>query len=165
MPEKIVENHKVDSFVYSILGESGTLYEENNIPMNYVHGIDARIFPEVIAAMEGAKINETKEIALSPWQGFGEYDANKTITDKIENVPTEFQNIGAEASFENESGEQLIMTVKSIENEEIILDGNHPFAGKTMTFRVTEKDIRDTTAEEIGAGLVTDHTYTAEKLH
>ena len=57
------------------------------------------------------------------------------------------------------------MTVKSIENEEIFLDGNHPFAGKTMTFRVTEKDIRDTTAKEIGAGLVTDHTYTAEKLH
>lgn len=165
MPEKIVENHKVISFVYSILDESGTLHEENNIPMNYVHGVNARIFPEVIAAMEGAKINETKEIALSPWQGFGEYDANKPITDKIENVPTEFQNIGAEASFENESGEQLIMTVKSIENEEIFLDGNHPFAGKTMTFRVTEKDIRDTTAEEIGAGLVTDHTYTAEKLH
>ena len=94
MPEKIVENQKVDSFVYSILGESGTLYEENNIPMNYVHGVNARIFPEVIAAMEGAKINETKEIALSPWQGFGEYDANKPLQTKLKMYQLNFKTSG-----------------------------------------------------------------------
>jgi FKBP-type peptidyl-prolyl cis-trans isomerase SlyD len=41
----------------------------------------------------------------------------------------------------------------SVENGEVFLDGNHPFAGKTLTVSMTVKAIRDATIEEIGTGL------------
>ena len=82
------------------------------------------------------------------------YDENKTYHDKLENVPPEYHKVGAEASFKSEEGQELKMKVVSVENGEVFLDGNHPFAGKTMTFKITVKAIRDATEEEANTGLV-----------
>lgn len=157
MSDLKVENYKVVSFTYSILNEKGEVKEQNDIPMDYVHGADKRVFPEVMQAMDGAKIGDTKEIVITPINGFGEYDENKSFRDKIENVPAECQIVGVEVSFQDEDGEQLTMKVVSIENGEIFLDGNHPFAGKTVTFKITVKGIRDAAVEEVGSGIAEEY--------
>ena len=51
--------------------------------------------------------------------------------------------IGAKPIFQNEQGETLEMTVTKIENDEITVNGNHPYAGKTMRFVVTVVGVRD----------------------
>ena len=151
---EIVEKNKVVSFTHSILNDKGEVVEQSNVSMEYVHGADQRVFPLVVEAMEGAKIGDTKEIILEPLDGFGVYDENKTYRDKLENVPPEYHSVGAEASFKSEDGQELKMKVVSVENGDVFLDGNHPFAGKTMTFKITVKAIRDATAEEVNTGLV-----------
>jgi FKBP-type peptidyl-prolyl cis-trans isomerase SlyD len=78
------------------------------------------------------------------------------FTDAIENVPPPYRRIGAEAMFQNEAGETKTMIVTKIENGEITLDGNHPFAGKDLVFRVTIIDVRDATAQEKQTGEVID---------
>ena len=150
----IVKKDKVVSFTHSILNDRGEVEEQSNVPMEYVHGADQRVFPLVIEAMEGAKVGDTKEIILEPLDGFGVYDENKTYREKLENVPPEYHTVGAEASFKSEDGQELKMKVVSVENGEVFLDGNHPFAGKTMTFKITVEAIRDATAEETDSGLV-----------
>ena len=157
MPDLRVEKHKVVAFTYSILNDKGEVKEQNDIPLEYVHGADVRVFPEVVKAMEGAKIGDIKEIILTPENGFGEYDENKTYRDKIENVPPDYQKVGSEASFQNEDGEQLTMKVMSIENGEIFLDGNHPYAGKTLTFKITVKGIREATVDEVASGIAEEY--------
>lgn len=154
MSELKVEKHKVVSFTSSILNDKGEVVEQNDIPMEYVHGAGTSGFSDDMKAMEGAKIGDTIDIILTPENGFGEIDPNKTFRDKIENVPPEFQIIGTEASFQNENGETLMMKVISVENGEVFLDGNHPFAGKIMTFRIKVIAIRNATVEEVGSGLV-----------
>ncbi len=154
MSELKVEKHKVVSFTSSILNDKGEVVEKNDIPMEYVHGADKGEFLGDMKAMEGAKIGDTIDIELTPKNGFGEVDPNKTYRDKIENVPPEFQIIGTEASFQNEKGETLTMKVVAVENGEVFLDGNHPFAGQTMTFRIKVLAIRNATVEEVGSGLV-----------
>ena len=153
MSDTVVKN-KVVSFTHSILNSKGEIEEQSNVPMEYVHGADQRVFPLVIEAMEGAKVGDTKEIVLEPLDGFGIYDESKTYRDKLENVPPEYHSVGAEASFKSEDGQELKMKVVSVENGEVFLDGNHPFAGKTMTFKITVRAIRDATDEEANSGLV-----------
>ena len=157
MSELRVEKHKVVSFTSCILNDKGEVVEQNDVPMEYVHGADKGEFLGDMKAMEGAKIGDTIDIELTPENGFGEIDPNKRFRDKIENVPPEFQTIGTEASFQNEKGETLTMKVVAVENGEVFLDGNHPFAGKTMTFRIKILAIRDATVEEVGSGLVENH--------
>lgn len=161
----IVEKHKVVAFTYSILNEKGEVEEQRDIPMEYVHGVDKRVFPLVIDAMEGAKIDDIKETILAPLDGFGVYDESKTFRDKIENVPSEYQVVGAEASFKSDDGQELKMKVISVENGEVFLDGNHPFAGRTITFKITVKGIRDATVDEIESGLVENNQLDNSTKH
>ena len=157
MSEQCVEKNKVVTFTYIIMDESGGVQEQSDIPMSYLHGGDDRIFPKVMSAMEGAQEGQQIEVILPPEEGFGVYNPDITFSDKIDNVPPEFQKIGAEAEFKNDAGETMSMTVVSVDSGEVKLDGNHPFAGKTMTFKVTIKAIRDAAEEEIRTGkVVTD---------
>lgn len=149
-----VAKHKVVSFTYNILNEKGEIEEQNDIPTDYVHGSEDHVFPAVMSeALEGAAIGDTKEISLPPEMGYGAYDENKTYRAKIEDVPPEYNEIGYEATFQDEDGKKLLMKVISIENGEVFLDGNHPFAGKTMKVSMTVKAIRDATVDEIGSGM------------
>ena len=159
----IVEKHKVISFTYSILNDKGEVEEQSDVPMDYVHGADERVFPLVVEAMEGAKIGDTKEIILEPLDGFGVYDENKTYRDKVENVPPEYRSVGAEASFKSEDGQELKMKVISVKSGEVFLDGNHPFAGRTMTFKITVEAIREAKSEEINSGKVIEEKLDDEK--
>ena len=155
MSETVAKN-KVVSFTYSILNDKGEVEEQSDVAMEYVHGADDRVFPLVVEAMEGAKIGDTKEIILEPLDGFGVYDENKTYRDKVENVPPEYRSVGAEASFKSEDGQELKMKVISVKSGEVFLDGNHPFAGRTMTFKITVEAIREATEEEAASGTVVE---------
>ncbi len=58
-----------------------------------------------------------------------------------------------------------MFVVKSIENGEVVFDGNHPYAGKTMTFKMTIVDIRDATVDEAGSGRPAENQTDSSKVH
>ncbi len=164
MSEK-VEKHKVVTFTYSILDENGSIQEQSDLPMAYVHGADKRVIPKIAEAMEGRSVGETVKIAVPPKDGFGEFDEGLIFRDKLENVPEEYREIGKEAQFQNEDGQTRTMVVTKIENGEIELDGNHPYAGKTMTFILNIKEIRDATADEVGSGIAAQNAIPDNRKH
>jgi FKBP-type peptidyl-prolyl cis-trans isomerase SlyD len=76
-----------------------------------------------------------------------------TYTDELENVPPEFQHVGAEVEMLNDQGESMKFTVTHIENGNLTVDGNHPMAGKAITFHISVIGIRDADAEELAKGV------------
>lgn len=156
MTEATVKKQKVVSFTYVILDENRSIQEQSDLPMSYLHGIDGKMFDKVEAELEGKKVGDMVEVTLEPAEAFGERDPSRTYEEAIENVPPEFREIGTEATFENDAGEQITMMVTKIENGQVYLDGNHPYAGRRMTFQVTVRDIREATLEEVGSGEVID---------
>ena len=162
--DKIVEHQKVVAFIYSILDQDGGMLEQSDLPLSYLHGVDGKMYEKVEAAMAGKKIGDEVRVAVPPLEGFGPHDPELTYSEVIENVPPEFRRLGAQAEFENPQGEKVTMVVTKIENGEITLDGNHPFAGKTVTFVIKITDIRDASLDEIGRGEVKE-SEGAPKLH
>ncbi|MDX1823256.1 MAG: FKBP-type peptidyl-prolyl cis-trans isomerase [Thiohalomonadales bacterium] len=154
MSEQRVEENKVVSLTYVIIDETGAVLEQYDMPISYVHGPNSNMYPKVAQALEGAKVGDQVEVSLSPAEGFGERDPSLTFSDKLDNVPPEYRHIGAEATFQNDQGETMTMTVRKIENGIITLDGNHPFAGKTVSFKLRVTEIRDATEAEVGSGEV-----------
>lgn len=165
MTEETVKKQKVVSFTYIILDENRAVQEQSDLPMSYLHGVDGKMFEKVEAELEGKKVGDVVEVTLEPAEAFGERDPERTFQDAIENVPPEFQQLGAEATFQNDAGEQITMAVTKIENGQVYLDGNHPYAGRRMTFQVTIKDIRDATLEEVGAGEVIEANTPPDVVH
>jgi FKBP-type peptidyl-prolyl cis-trans isomerase SlyD len=53
----------------------------------------------------------------------------------------------------NDQGDSRKFTVTRIADGKLTVDGNHPMAGKIITFRIKVIDIRDATPEEIANGV------------
>ena len=153
MSAPVVGKHKVIAITYSIIDEAGVILEQSDIPLYYVHGGPNDMFPDVEDALEGCELGDSVEVVLPPEKAFGYHDPAITFTDDIANVPPQFRKIGAEVQMQNERGETRSFFVSRIEDNKLTVDGNHPFAGKTLRYAVTVADIRDATEEEKHQGI------------
>jgi len=153
MSSQFVEQNKVVSFTYSIVDESGELLEQSDLPISYVHGCKHDLFEKVVDELAGCVVGDIVEVPLTPEEGFGLHDPELTYTDDIENVPEEFRSVGAEVEMMNDQGDSRKFTVTRIENGKLTVDGNHPMAGKTITFHIKVSEIRDATVEEMANGV------------
>lgn len=153
MSEPIVADNKVVTVTYSIRDASDEILEQSDLPIDYLHGSDNGLLLKVENALLGKAVGDIVEVTLTPEEGFGERDPSLTYSDKIENVPPEYRKLGAEAEFRNESGDSIKMVVTHIDSGTITLDGNHPFAGKSLTFHLRVMGVREATAEELRQGV------------
>jgi FKBP-type peptidyl-prolyl cis-trans isomerase SlyD len=145
--DKITKN-KVVKIEYSIYDESGNLVETEK-EFSYIHGYN-QIFPKLEDELEGMSVGETKEITLKPEEAYGNYDISA-----VQSVPLDvFQGHdiqeGQTYYAESEKGEIVPFTVRKINQTEnqVIVDFNHPLAGKTLKFDIKVVSIRDADEDE-----------------
>ena len=158
MSDKVAKNKAV-YFTYVVTDEHNQLIEQSDVPFGYVHGVPGPEFeflPALEQRLENKSVGDRVEVEITPEEGFGHVDPNLIYRDKIENVPEEFRQIGAQAPFQNEHGEQRTFVVTDVSNGMVTLDGNHPYAGKTVKVIVTLMEIRDADPDEIASGKPVD---------
>jgi FKBP-type peptidyl-prolyl cis-trans isomerase SlyD len=152
MPDKITQN-KFVSLTYTITDEDGNILERIDTPIQYIQGVQSHVIEKIEIALEGHYAGDLVHVTLSPEEGFGVYQPELTFSDDINNVPLQFQTIGAEVEFQNDKGESKIFRVTNIEDGKLTVDGNHPFAGKTITYNITVNEVHDATSEEMKNGI------------
>lgn len=104
-------------------------------PSTYVHG-GGQMFGALETAMEGMKPGEKKTITLKPEDAFGMRDENAMQVVPKSSFPTpDSLQVGQVLGGMNQ-GRRVSATVKEIKADEVVLDLNHPLAGKTVTFEV-----------------------------
>jgi FKBP-type peptidyl-prolyl cis-trans isomerase SlyD len=153
MTGECVAKDKVISLTYRILDDAGNLLEQVDIPISYVHGGKSDLIEKIQTALEGHCVGDQVEVTVAPQDAFGEHDPVLTYTDDLENVPPEFRRIGAEVEMQNEQGDVKTFVVSRIEGGKLTVDGNHPLAGKVLTFRVKIEAVRDATEDELTYGV------------
>ena len=149
----MITKDKVVTVNYRIEDDKGETLEAVETPVTYLHGRDSGLFEKVEAELDGKAVGDTVSVTLSPKDGFGEWNPEMTFSDAIENVPPEYRKLGAVAEFHNDAGETIQMTVTHVDAGTVTLDGNHPLAGKTVTFHVKVVDVRDASPEEVRNGV------------
>ncbi|MBZ0105685.1 MAG: FKBP-type peptidyl-prolyl cis-trans isomerase [Sulfuricella denitrificans] len=162
MTEEKVARNKVVYVTYSIIDQSGNVFEQSDVPVGYVHGGNSPLFEKIEMALDGHKVGDQVEVSLDPTEGFGPHDPNLTFTDEIENVPLEFRRLGAEVELQNEQGESMMFRVSRIADGKLTVDANHALAGQTVKFVVNVANIRDASMDEIVNGLPFDQS---QSLH
>lgn len=152
MTAQTVARNKAVYFTYLIKDEHGTTLEQSDMPIGYVHGASSNLLPKLERALEGHAVGDSIEVLIEPSEGFGEHDPSLTFTDDLANVPPELRHVGAEAQMENERGESATFIVTKIENGKLTVDGNHPYAGKNVIYRLSVTEIREATPAEMASG-------------
>lgn len=163
--QDVVRRNVVVYLTYTIWDGQGRLFEQYDLPVAYVHGVNGPLFEKIEAALEGKRIGDRVEVTLPPADGFGEHKPELTFTDEIGNVPPQHRSLGSEMMFENERGEQMVFRVTRIENGRLTVDANHPLAGQTVRFVVTVAGLRPATLDEIANGMPADSSGGSPQLH
>ncbi len=148
MSDKITQN-KFVSLTYTISDEDNNILEHIDVPIQYIQGVKSQVIKKIEIALEGHETGDLVHVTLSPEEGFGPHLPELTFADDINNVPEEFHSIGAEVEFQNDHGESKIFRVTEIADGKLTVDGNHPFAGKSITYNITVKEVRDATGSEL----------------
>ena len=149
MSAQVIKPGKFVSLTYSIADTDSNLLEQNDIPVNYVHGGDTELIGGMDRAVAGKAAGDSIEMTVPPEDGFGPHDPSLTFTDDVENVPPQFRRVGAEVQMQNEAGEAKAFQVTRIEEGKLTVDGNHPLAGKNLVVRVKILEVRDATMEDM----------------
>ncbi|CAK0751139.1 putative FKBP-type peptidyl-prolyl cis-trans isomerase SlyD [Gammaproteobacteria bacterium] len=152
---------KVVYLTYNIRDMAGDFLEQSDLPIGYIHGVGGALFPKVEQALDGAEVGATIEVTLAPEEGFGPYLQELTFIDDIDNVPPELRYVGAQAQMENDQGEVHTFVVSNIDDGKLTVDGNHPFAGRTLIYTVEVLHLRDASPAEITRG----EPFDAPQLH
>lgn len=148
----------VVSLRYELFDSTGDLLEKVDEQISYLHGGYDGIFPLVEEALHGKNVGDQCSVTLQPDDAFGEYDHNLVEVESRTSFPKEV-TVGMQFEGGPEGTEDddfLLFTVVEVTEEEVTVDGNHPLAGKTLTFNCTVTGVRPATAEELEHGHVHD---------
>lgn len=149
----IIANDTVVSFHYTLTnGEGEVLDKSNGEPLAYLHG-HHNIIPGLEAQMTGKGVGDKFSVTVAPEDAYGEY-----LAEAVQEVPrANFQGVdniqvGMQFQSQTDDGHVMLVTVKEVNDEVVIVDGNHPLAGVTLTFDVEIAEVRPATADEIAHG-------------
>ena len=140
-----ISNQKLVSMTYSI-HEGGNLLENVDTPVSFIYGKETNLLPIVEKSLIGKEKGNELTIEVSPELGFGNIDKNLIFIDSTNNVPKEYSKIGMQIDFENDKGLKRKFRVTNIDKDKITFDGNHPFSGKTLIYKIKVIDVANTEA-------------------
>jgi FKBP-type peptidyl-prolyl cis-trans isomerase SlyD len=151
--EDPVGEGKLVELTYKVIdAKTKSVLTEVEFPIGYVHGVNEVLAPQVTAELEGRLPGDVIEVPLDCNQLFGPRDESLVVTDRIENVPEEYREVGMSILMENAEGKTKTFLVTRVAENTVTIDGNNPLCGREVVFRLEILRVRDATEEEIANG-------------
>ena len=121
---------------YTLTDEGGKVLDSNKgqEPFTYTHG-QRQIVPGLESALVGKRAGDVAKVTVKPEDGYGKVDPNAQIEVGRERVPPDVK-VGSELTGRTANGDTRSVRVKEIKDKSVVLDMNHPLAGKTLVFDV-----------------------------
>jgi FKBP-type peptidyl-prolyl cis-trans isomerase SlyD len=149
-----VSKDSIVSLEYRLHLGDGQVVDESGPgqPLSYLHG-RGQIVPGLEGQLEGMGSGESKKVIVAPAQGYGEHDPRGLQTVPRDMFPPNAQlQPGMTISAQTEGGDVIPITIREVKGEQVVVDLNHPLAGKTLHFEVTVREVRAATEEELEHG-------------
>jgi FKBP-type peptidyl-prolyl cis-trans isomerase SlyD len=133
---------------YKVAEPTGKLIEESREPMVYLHGGYDNTLPKIEEALEGKEAGAEVSLLLQPQDAFGMRDEALTRTISKKDFPPGVK-VGGQLEGTTDDGQPHVFHVMKIKGDQVLLDGNHPLAGKELKFWLKVASVRPASAEEI----------------
>lgn len=150
-----IANDVVALIEYTLTDDQGNVIDSSvgGEPLAYLHGA-GNIIPGLESALEGKQVGDSLKVSVAPAEGYGEKDDGL-----LQVVPRSmFRGVdqiepGMQFHAQTDYGMQVI-TVTTVEGDNVTVDGNHPLAGQNLNFDVKVVEVRAASAEELEHGHV-----------
>lgn len=141
--EIAVQNGSAVSFDYTLTDAGGNVLDSSKgkTPLTYTHG-NRQIVPGLEAELTGMKVGDEKKVAVKPEDGYGPVDPRAFQEVAKDKLPPGALKVGTVLKAEGPQGQAMPVRVHEIKENTVIMDFNHPLAGKTLNFDVKITDIK-----------------------
>jgi len=127
-------------------------------PLDFIFG-KGMLLPKFESNLEGKTVGDKVEFTLTPEEGYGvsEPEAIVELPKKIFEsdgvVREDILFVGNMIPMMNDRGQIMHGKVVEIKPDIVVMDFNHPMAGKTLNFSVEVSEVREATEKELTEGL------------
>jgi len=143
----------VVSMKYELKDDDGELLDSSAAPFEYLHGY-GNIIPGLEKALEGSEPGQQKSVVVEPADGYGEPDPAGVFALPKDSFPEGMElEPGMNLVGETPQG-PVALRVDQVNDDDVVVDANHPLAGKRLHFEVEVMDVREASEEEIAQGCV-----------
>lgn len=106
--------------------------------------------PGLEEAIMGLKVNDHKVLRLSPTKAYGEIDPELIMeVPRADFGPEAELRPGLAFETETEEGQPAYFIVQEVRPETVVIDFNHPLAGKELEVSFTVRGVREVTPEDL----------------
>lgn len=123
--------------------EDGQIVDSNfsQAPASFVYG-DGSLLPDFESALLGMSVGQEASFVMSPEKAFGAHNESN-----IQRMPRSQFSMDLEegmvVSFADMSKNELPGVIAEIGDKEVVVDFNHPLAGRSLTFRAQIVDVEE----------------------
>ena len=135
---------KLVSVEYTLKLDNQSVFESNvgQTPLTYTHG-EGKMVPGLEKALEGMAVGDTKQVTVPPGEGYGQVDPQAVLEVEKQRLPPDALQVGAQLTGTLPDGRTVYPRVADVKADTVVLDFNHPLAGKTLYFDVKVLAIAD----------------------
>ena len=113
---------------------------EQGQPLKYTHG-EGKLLSGLSQGLEGMKEGEQKEITIQPEEAYGQVNPQAVREIPRSNLPQGVEpKVGMVLQAQSPDGRTIPVMIKEVKEDTLVIDFNHPLAGKELHFdvKVTE---------------------------
>jgi FKBP-type peptidyl-prolyl cis-trans isomerase SlyD len=135
-PGPVIKDGARVQLEYTLSDSAGTVLDSNKggEPFVYTQG-QRQIVPGLESALIGKRAGDSTKVTVKPEDAYGKVDPKALIEVGRERVPPDVK-VGSELTGRDPKGATRTVRVKEIKEKSVVLDMNHPLAGKTLVFDV-----------------------------
>ena len=125
-------------------------------PLEFICGT-GMLLPKFEAAIMGKEPGEKVAFTLEAKDGYGEVipeaivELPKTVFMMDGKIAEEILFVGSQIPMSDAQGNRMLGVVKEVKADSVMMDFNHPMAGKTLNFEVEVVSVRDVTPEDLAS--------------
>lgn len=147
-------SHLVISFHYTLTDNTGKQLDssKDSSPLTFLSG-GGQIIPGLEKILVTMKQGERKTVTVPYQDAYGSFEQSRIHKVERSQLPSKDAKLGdVFATGEGETYQEVM--VVDVADDHVVLDGNHPLAGKDLTFDVEITNTREATSEETSHGHV-----------
>jgi FKBP-type peptidyl-prolyl cis-trans isomerase SlyD len=142
-PGSQIEEGSIVSIEYTLTDDSGKVIDSSagKEPLTYIHGA-GQIVKGLERELNGLKVGDQKKVNVKPEDGYGMPSEKAVQEIPREKIPAEALKEGETLMMKAPDGRAIPIKIAKVNEKTVVVDLNHPLAGKTLHFDVKVKDIK-----------------------
>lgn len=148
-----IEANQIVSIEYEV--RDGQNIVDSNIggaPLVFMFG-KGQIIPGLESGIVNMQIGEKSDVLVKAADAYGDYNEDAQQELPREQFAGIDLNVGMTLYGQGEDGGTVQVIVKEVKDDNVVIDFNHPLAGKDLMFTVTINNVRDASAAEAASGI------------